>query len=318
MKRCVIVGSNGQDGRILHQFLLEKKYELIGISRDTVSYHACIGDMDRIDITNTDDVYRFIDSFKPDQVYHLAAVHSSAESKDILIDNMELYHSSHSVNVLSLVNFLEGIRKYSAESRLFYAASSHIFGDRAGDLQDESTPINPNSIYGITKAAGLFACRFYRNEYCIFASTGILYNHESSLRQQEFISKKIIRGAVDIKKGRKAKLVLGDLDAEIDWGYAPDYVEAMYRILDSPAADDFIIATGEKHTVRDFAQVAFGYLGLDWKSYVEGDQRLIAKNRVSLVGNPAKLMSVTGWRPSVDFNQMIRILVDEELKFSDP
>lgn len=111
---------------------------------------------------------------------------------------------------------------------------------------------------------------------------------------------------------------MGDLDAEIDWGYAPDYVEAMYRILHSQAADDFIIATGEKHTVRDFAEAVFGYLGLDWKSYVERDQRLIAKNRTSLVGNPAKLMSVTGWSPSVDFNQMIRILVEEEIRLSDP
>jgi GDPmannose 4,6-dehydratase len=318
VKRSVIVGCNGQDGRILHQFLLEKKYELIGISKNTVSYHACIGGMDKIDITNTDDVYKLVDSFKPDEIYHLAAVHSSSEFEDIPIDNIELYQNSHSVNVFSLVNFLEGIRKYSPQTKLFYAASSHIFGNQAGDLQDESTPINPNSIYGITKAAGLFACRFYRNNYCIFASTGILYNHESSFRQQGFISKKIIRGAVEIKKGRKAKLVLGDLDAEIDWGYAPDYVDAMYKILDSPAADDFIVATGEKHTVRDFAEVAFGYLGLDWKSYVERDRRLISKNRICLVGNPAKLMSVTGWRPSVDFNQMIRILVDEELKLSDP
>ena len=318
MKRSVIVGCAGQDGTILHQFLSGKKHELIGISRDRITYSACVAGIDKIDIANTDEVYRLVDSLKPHEIYHLAAVHSSSEWKDAPIDNAELYRSSHSVNVLSLVNFLEAIRKYSPETRLFYAASSHVFGNEAGDLQDESTPINPNSIYGITKAAGLFACRFYRNEYRIFASTGILYNHESSLRQEQFISKKIIRGAVDVKKGKKAKLALGDLDAEIDWGYAPDYVVAMYRILDSSAPGDFIIATGQKHTVRDFVEVAFGYLGLDWRSYVERDPSIIIKSRICLVGNPAKLMNVTGWKPSVGFDQMVRLLVDVELKSGDP
>lgn len=314
MKRAIITGCNGQDGRLLYDFLSRKKYELIGLDRDIT---RCDRDanMDLVDITNTNQVYDFINDFKPDEIYHLAAFHSSSE--DTPLDIMELYQNSYMVNVFSLVNLLEGMRQYSPKTRLFYAASSHIFGDEAGNFQDESTPINPNSIYGVTKAAGLFTCRFYRSNLSIFASTGILYNHESPLRPQGFVSKRIIRGAINIKKGVQDKLTLGDLDAEIDWGYAPDYVEAMYRILNSQTADDFIIATGEKHSVLDFVKTAFEHLGLDWKSYVEEDHRLITRGKTPLVGNATKLMTVTGWKPSVDFNQMIRILLDEEARLSD-
>ena len=313
MKKSIIVGCNGQDGRLLYEFLSRKDYELIGIGRNIIrcDEHA---NMDPVDITNTNDVYDLINNFKPDEIYHLAAFHHSSE--DTSLDNMELYQNSYKVNVLSLINFLEGMRKFSPKTRLFYAASSHIFGDEVGDFQDESTPINPNSIYGITKAAGLFTCRFYRNNHSVFASTGILYNHESTLRHQKFVSKKIIRGAINIKKGEQDKLILGDLNAEIDWGYAPDYVEAMHRILNNQTADDFIIATGEKHTILDFVKTIFGYLDLDWKSYVIEDPRLITRRKTSLVGNPTKLMAVTGWKPSVDFNQMIRILLEEETSIS--
>jgi len=314
MKKAVIVGCNGQDGKLLYEFLSTKEYELIGLDRNIIRCDTHT-DMDLVDITNTKQVYVLINNFKPDEIYHLAAFHSSSE--DTPLDNMELYQNSYTVNVISLINFLEGMRKHSPQTRLFYAASSHIFGDAAGDFQDESTPINPNSIYGITKAAGLFACRFYRHNYSLFAATGILYNHESTLRHERFVSKRIIRGAINIKRGKQDKLILGDLDAEIDWGYAPDYVEAMHRILNSQTADDFIIATGEKHSVLDFVKTAFGYLGLDWKSYVEEDHRLLTREKTSLVGNPTKLMTVTGWGPSVDFNQMIKILLAEEARLDD-
>ena len=309
MKRSIIVGCNGQDGKLLYELLSKKGYSSIGIGKDFIKAD---GDdkLSPINISNTEAVFNLVKNFKPDEVYYLAAFHQSSENATL--GNIELYQKSYEVNVFSLINFLEGIRKFSPRTKLFYAASSHIFGDEAGDTQDENTPINPNSIYGITKAVGLFLCRFYRNVHSIFASTGILYNHESSLRDRKFVSKKIIRGAIDIKNGRQDKLILGDLNAEIDWGYAPDFVEAMHMILNIRTADDFIIATGKKHTVLDFVKTTFRYLGLDWESYVEENPQLITRKKSYLVGNPKKLMAMTGWKVSVDFDQMIKKLLEEE------
>jgi GDPmannose 4,6-dehydratase len=198
------------------------------------------------------------------------------------------------------------------KARLFYASSSRIFSASSKGLQDEKTPIDPDCIYGTTKAAGLFACRMYRNKYSIFASTGILYNHESHLREDKFVSRKIIRGAIDIKKGKRTSLVLGDLSAKIDFGYAPDYVDAMHKILNTAVCDDFIVATGKKHSVLDFVKTAFGYLGLDWKLYVKEDKNIVTRKSPSRAGNARKLRSVTSWKPSVDFREMIRLLLSKE------
>jgi GDPmannose 4,6-dehydratase len=224
-------------------------------------------------------------------------------------ENTELFRESFRVHVFALINFLEAMRIFAQEGRLFYAASSHVFGNTPIKLQTEETPFNPAGIYGITKAAGIYACRFYRNQYQLFASAGILYNHESQYRQSTFVTTKIIEGAINIKKGRQNNLLLGNLDAEVDWGYAPDYVDAFQRILASPEPDDFIIATGEKHTVRDFVEITFGYLGLDWKKYVEEDAKIIFKSGATLVGNPQKLTQITGWKPSVDLRGMIKLLL---------
>ncbi len=309
MKRAVIVGSNGQDGQLLFRFLSKKGYQLLGVSRTSVQ---AVGlDWNRpLDIHRAESVSEMIRLFRPDEIYYLAAVHRSSEENEI--ENEKSFQDSYAVHVFALIHFLEGIRKCSSPTRLFYGASSHIFGESAAGLQDEATPIHPNCIYGITKAAGLLTCRFYRERYSIFASAGILYNHESSLRSERFVSMKIIKGAINIKNRKQAKLIVGNLEGEVDWGYAPDYVDAMVRLLKLPISGEFVIATGKAHTVRDFVKTTFEALGLNWTEHVEEDPTLITKKESHRVGNPAKLMAMTAWRPSVGFEEMIRILIQEQ------
>lgn len=313
MKKAIIVGCNGQDGKLLYDFLLKRNYKLLGVGKNFIKCPdgLCFS---TIDIRKTKEVFNLISEFRPDEIYYLAAFHHSSEENPV--GNIELFQRSHEVHVLALVNFLEGIKQFSPETKIFYAASSHIFGKPISEIQDENTPINPNCFYGITKANGLFACRLYRNNYSVFASTGILYNHESRFRSEIFVSKKIITGAINIKNKKQEKLVLGDLNAEIDWGYAPDYVDAMYRIVNSVVPDDFIIAAGKKHKVIDFVKITFEYLNLDWKLYVEENSSVIKKKNFCRVGNPEKLMNITGWKPSVDFNEMIRLLLVDEGAFA--
>jgi GDPmannose 4,6-dehydratase len=313
MKRAILVGCQGQDGRLLYEYLIKKRYQIIGIDINYIkaSYKYL---KQPVDITNKDHVYRFISSSKPNEIYYLAAVHHSAEDR-IHDSNEELFQKSFQINTFSLIYFLEAILKYSPKTRLFYASSSHIFGETNCVIDNEESNIDPSSIYGITKAAGLLACRYYRKEYSIFASCGILYNHESSFRSDKFISKKIIKAAINIKTKKQDKLVLGDLNAEVDWGYAPDYIDAMYKILSLKYSDDFIIATGKKHKVSEFAEIAFGYLGLEWKHYVEEDRNILKKKPICRVGNHRKLMSIAGWQPATDFKKMIKILLAEQGAF---
>lgn len=313
MKRAIIVGCDGQDGRILYDFLLRKKYELVGIDKNVIRTSGNAR-LDPIDIERYAKVNSLINRFKPDEVYYLAAFHSASE--DAPSADIDMFNLSYRTNVLSLVNFLEAIKNRSPKTRLFYAASSHIFGE-SGGIQNEETAINPGCVYGITKAAGLFNCRFYRKKHSIFASVGILYNHESNLRRDNFVSRKIIKGAINIKNGRQDKLVLGDLYARIDWGYAPDYVDAMYRIMNAKAPGDFIIATGKAHTVLDFVKNVFGCLKLDWKLYVKEDPSIIKKDSLCRIGSPKKLISTTGWRPSVNFKEMIKLLLAQEGVFCE-
>lgn len=312
MKKAIIVGYNGQDGKLLNSYLLKKDYRIVGIGKNiTICPDGFL--IAPVDIKNSQEVFQLIKEFKPNEIYHLAAFHHSSEENPI--GNIDLFQQSFAIHVSALVNFLEGIKQYSPETRIFYAASSHIFGEPSSEIQDEDTAINPNCFYGITKAAGLFTCRLYRNNYSIFASTGILYNHESSSRSEAFISKKIINSAINIKRRKQEKLVIGDLNAEIDWGYAPDYIDAMYRIINCEVPQDFIVATGEKHKVLDFVKTTFEYLGLDWERYVEENRSIITKKNYCRIGNPQKLMDTTGWKPSVDFREMIKLLLADECAY---
>lgn len=310
MATTIIVGSSGQDGRLLYRYLAERGDVIVGIARgSTCSTEPGWGR--KLDISDPNAVSEIIRSLRPNEIYYLAAYHHSSEG-DLNSDN-DLFRRSFDVHVHYLVNFLDAIHRYSSHTKLFYAGSSHVFGEPATEYQDESTPINPVCAYGISKAAGIYACRFYRNTHSVFASSGILYNHESSLRDERFISQKIIRGAINIKNKRQEKLVLGNLQAIVDWGYAPDYVEAMHRILMHEHADDFVIATGVKHTVQDFVEATFGLLGVDWQKHIVTDSSVLKKKSRMLIGNPNKLYEATGWRAATGFNEMINIMVKEQL-----
>lgn len=313
MKNAIIVGCRGQDGTLLSEHLIRKNYQVLGID---LNYLEATYDYSEkpVDITNSDQVKRLIRTTMPTEIYCLAALHHSSEDK-ILKNSEKLFINSYEINTFSLIYILEAIIEYSPKTRLFYASSSHIFGNSDCIIDDEKTPINPSSIYGITKASGLLICRYYRKEYSIFASCGILYNHESFLRTENFLSKKIITAAMRIKRKQKSKIVFGDLNAEADWGYAPDFVNAMHKILHLNYSDDFVIATGKKHNVSEFLEIAFRYLDLEWGRYVEEDQSILKRRIVSRVGNPSKLQKATGWKPSVDFKEMIKVLLRKEGAF---
>jgi len=309
MKTAIIIGCEGQDGRIAFDLLLQKQYRILGISRGGV---RCAGiDWDQaVDITREEDVLHLSKAVKADEIYYLAACHQS--SQDRLRDESDLLKESHAVNVEGLLYFCEGIKKYSPKARLFYAASSLIYEGTDTTMQDEQTPFCPQSIYGMTKLNGLLLCRYYRDRYGVFASSGILYNHESHYRGDNFISTRIIKAALNIKEGNQDSLALGDLSAQVDWGYAPDYVAAMHQILNSHHTDDFIIASGTTHSVRDFVMITFDLLGLDWKKYVREDRSIVMRSRKVLKGNPKKLMEQIGWRPTVNFQGMIRVLLQAQ------
>jgi len=312
MKKAIIVGCNGQDGTYLFENLRKRNYKIIGIDKGTVR-STLSEPIQPIDISKKPEVSDLLDRYRPDEVYYLAAVHQSSE--DIQFDDTKWFRKSFDVNVLSLINFLDGIVKYSENSKLFYAASSHIFGNPVENIQDENTPFNPDCIYGITKTAGVHACHYYRENHAVYAGVGILYNHESPLRSSKFVSKKIVKAAVAIKNRIQDKLIVGNLDACIDWGYAPDYVEAMYRILQVSSAEDFVVSSGYAHTVRDFVKGVFEYLELEWPKYVEEDPSLITKKeRQNLKGDYSKMNSMTGWKPTVNFDELIKVMVREALK----
>jgi GDPmannose 4,6-dehydratase len=321
MKRAMIIGSAGQDGRLLLQRLARDGCKLVGITRAEVHHdHLArnklglpIEEPDRVDILDRTQVDNAIRIFSPNTIFYLAAHHHASEDA-ISPDIADLYLRSHDVHVRGLLNVLEAVKNSAPEARLFYAASSHCFGDPPPGIQDETTPFRPLGAYGITKTTGVQLCRMYRSDHAVRASCGILYNHESPLRRSNFLSTKIVRAAVEISRGLRSKLVLGDLLTRVDWGYAPDYIEAMIAILRLETADDFIIATGETHSVEEFVLLAFSHLGLDWSRHVEVDQSLINKRHTELIGDSSKLRARTGWSPSVSFAEMVRLLVDAELR----
>ncbi len=297
MSTALVIGAGGQDGRLLSEQLTREGHRVVGITRGA------------LDLSDAAGVRAFVASEQPDEIYYLAAHHHS--SQDRAPEPVELFRASFAVHVDGLLNMLEAMRLESPHARLFYAASSHVFGSQPPTpVQDESTPLNPDNVYSITKAAGVHACRLYRNDYGLFASAGYLYNHESPYRRPEFVTTKIIRAAIDINHGSREKLVLGDLSAPVDWGWAPDYVDAMTRILHLDRPGDFVIATGEPHTVSEFAQLAFAGVGLDWREHVEENPGIITKRKLGLVGDPAKLKAATGWSPTVTFEGMIRKLLE--------
>jgi len=309
VRNALIIGAGGQDGRLLARFLLNRDYAVRGWIR-TESAVPMPCECAFVDILEPALVEAELRKSAPDEIYYLAAFHHATEDV-IALSAAEVLRRSFDVHVLGLLNVLQAMEECCPRARLFYAASSHVFGIPESEWQNEETPINPNSAYGISKAAGLQCCRLYRREKGVFAATGILFNHESSLRKPSFLSQKIVRGAWRAQRDPAYKLMLGNLDARVDWGYAPDYVDAMFRILQLPKANDFVVASGDLHTVREFAHAAFAALGLDWRQHVETDSRLLNKISHPLRGDSGKLRAATGWAPTIGFAEMVERLVYE-------
>lgn len=308
VKTALIIGVNGQDGTILFNYLSGLDYRIIGVGKNNIKTIG-IKFNKKLNINRRNDVFDLVKKIKPDEIYYLAAFHHSSQDKNN--DFYKEFKKSYEVNVFAFENFLEAIRLYSIKTRIFYASSSLIFGNCRQKKQNEKTPYKPNGLYGLTKMDGMSLCRLYRDKFNVFAASGILYNHESEYRTDDFISMKIIKGAVNIKKGIQKKLEIGDLSAVVDWGYAYDYVRAMRLILNLKRADDFIISTGKSHTVLDFIKESFGYYGLDWRKYVKENKHIIKEKRTVLIGDSTKLKRKTSWKPSVDFSEMIKKIINK-------
>jgi GDPmannose 4,6-dehydratase len=314
-KRALITGIGGQDGSLLAELLLEQDYEVYGIVRRAgASYPNLTAIRERIDLVEADlndqlALVRALRTAKPDEVYNLASVSFVPASWEQPVLTAELA----AVGVTAL---LEAIREVDTGTRFYQASSSEIFGEPVESPQTEDTPLSPLTPYGVAKAYAHFITRSYRRRYGLHASQGILYNHESPRRPLEFLPRKVSHAAAAISLGLEGELWLGDLEARRDWGYALDYVRAMWLMLQQDEGGEYVVATGETHSVRDLVEIAFGRVGLDWNEYVHVDQSLVRGTAElhNLVGNPTHAKQQLGWKPTVSFDELVGLLVDAELE----
>jgi GDPmannose 4,6-dehydratase len=308
VKTSLVIGASGQDGTFLIELLAQRGDKVVGVDQNKV-WSTPAENWDAVDILNQQEVFALVKKTQPAECYYLPAFHHSAEDASLLSGDPQLFDRSYAVHVRGLIHFLHAIAQTSRHTRLFYAASSHVFGSPSVQSQDESTPLNPENIYGITKTMGIHCCRHFRLELGVFAAAGILYNHESHLRPAKFLSQKIVRGVLAFQRDKSKRLVLGNLNAVVDWGYAGDYAEAMTRILGHTTPEDFVVATGKPHTVGEFLQIACNIAGVDWRECAVTDSSLLKKKPVLLVGDSNKLRRLTGWQPRVSFPEMIGIMM---------
>jgi GDPmannose 4,6-dehydratase len=313
-KRALITGITGQDGSYLAELLLDKGYDVHGMVRrsstetfqrlehirDQITLHT--GDL--LDLRSLVDVYRAVE---PHEIYNLAAMSFVAASWNQPVLTAEF-------TAVGVTKALEAMREVAPDARLYQASSSEMFGKVLEVPQTETTPFYPRSPYGVAKVYGHFITVNYRESYGLHASCGILFNHESPRRGLEFVTRKVTHAAASIKLGLQDELALGNLDAERDWGYARDYVEAMWLMLQQEEPDDYVIATGEKHTVRELVDVAFDRVGLDPADYVRIDPRFLRPAEVEeLVGDPGKARKQLGWEPRTSFEELVALMVDADL-----
>jgi GDPmannose 4,6-dehydratase len=315
MKSALITGIGGQDGSYLAELLLEKGYRVVGLVRPGSPRYdnlASIEDeieLEEADLLHQTSLAQALRAADPDEVYNLAAPSFVPASWERPVETAEFA-------AVGATSLLEAIRLVKPELRFYQASSSEIFGEPREMPQTEETPLAPVTPYGVAKAYAHFSARSYRQRYSLFACSGILYNHESPRRPLEFLPRKVANGAAAISLGLQEELVLGDLDARRDWGYAADYVDAMWRMLQQGEPDDYVVASGESHSVRELVECAFGYVGLDWERHVRVDpalQRGTAELH-RLVGDPAKARAQLGWQPEIDFTQLVHLLVDADLQ----
>ncbi len=325
-KRALITGITGQDGSYLSEYLLDKGYEVHGVIRRTSTFNT-----DRIDhiyedphgqsvrlflhygdLTDGTTLRRILEAVQPVEIYNLGAqshVRVSFDSPEYTVDAVGL----------GTLRLLEAIRDYQNRTgiqvRFYQAGSSEMFGKVVEIPQKETTPFYPRSPYACAKVYAHWQTINYRESYGLFACNGILFNHESPRRGETFVTRKITRALARIVAGQQKKLYLGNLDAKRDWGYAKDYVKAMWLMLQQDEPDDYVVATGETYSIREFLDIAFGYVNLDWQSYVEFDERYLRPAEVELlIGDPAKARQKLGWAPSVNFEGLVQLMVEADLK----
>ena len=314
MTTALITGIGGQDGSYLSEFLLDKGYRVVGTvpDGDPVNIDRIRHLLDRIEIVQDDllDQERIEKVFRdcrPDEVYNFAA-------NSVLAASFQQPIRATMVLAMGVTRILEAIRKITPTSRFFQASSSEIFGKPAEVPQSETTPFHPRNPYGVSKVYGHLMTMTYRENYGLFACSGILYNHESPRRSPEFVTRKITLAAAKIKVGLAKELRLGNLDARRDWGFAGDYVRAMWLMLRQPQSDDYVLATGETHSVRELCDEAFSHLGLDYREYVvKEEESFRPPETAQLVGNPSKAHRVLGWKREISFRDLVRTMVDADL-----
>lgn len=321
-RTALIFGVSGQDGTFLADFLIKKGYKVVGVSRDV--FGASFTNLERLGIKNDvclrsasihdfRSVLQIISHEKPDEIYNLAGQSSVGLSFGQPVETFE------SISIANL-NLLEAIRFLDLpELRFYNAGSSEIYGNTENGSVDENSLIRPRSPYGVAKAAALWQVANYREAYRMFACTGILFNHESYLRPERFVTQKIIKGACRIKKGEQQKLILGNLEIHRDWGWAPEYIEAMWLMLQQESPEDFIVATGRTYSLKDFVREAFSCLGLNWEDYVEIDGSFMRPTDIKTsIANPEKAAHQLGWKAEYSMPDVVRLMIEAELNHSFP
>ncbi|MFH1575562.1 MAG: GDP-mannose 4,6-dehydratase [Candidatus Nealsonbacteria bacterium] len=322
MKKALITGITGQDGSYLAEFLLAKEYEVHGVVRRASTFNT--GRIDHLfkdphfsgvslflhhgDLTDTGNIVKLVNQIKPDEVYHLGA-----QSHVMVSFDMPEY--TVNTDALGTLRLIEAVKNSGLPIKFYNAASSEMFGISLPP-QNEKTPFDPRSPYAAAKVFSYHITKNYREAYKIFACNGILFNHESERRGETFVTRKITRGIARIKAGLDKKLYMGNLYAKRDWGYAPEYVEAMWLMMQEKEPDDFVIATGEAHSVKEFLEEAFNCAGLgDWQPYVEIDPRYFRPTEVDvLIGDASKAKEKLGWQPKIKFKELVKIMVDADLR----
>jgi GDPmannose 4,6-dehydratase len=325
MTRALITGITGQDGSYLSELLLAKGYEVWGTIRRSSTFNT-----DRIDhlyrdahesnvslrliyadLNDASSLASVVEQVRPDEVYNLAAQSHVRVSFDIPEYTAEIV-------ALGAVRLLEALRRFKPDAKFYQASSSELYGKVCEVPQKETTPFHPRSPYAAAKAYAYYITQNYREAYGMFACNGILFNHESPRRGETFVTRKITRAATRIKLGLQKQLFLGNLEAKRDWGFAGDYVEAMWRMLQADKADDYVVATGETHSIRELLEVAFGLLELDWKQYVKHDQRYVRPAEVDLLlGDASRARAELGWQPKVSFPELVRMMIDSDLRLAE-
>ncbi len=312
---AMITGITGQDGSYLAELLLDKGYRVVGLHRrsSTVTFERITHLMDRLtllpaDLLDEASMIRVLREHEPREVYNLAA-------QSFVQTSFVQPVLTGEVTALGVTRLLDAILLTDPTIRFYQASSSEMFGKVVEVPQTERTPFHPRSPYGVAKIYGHWITVNYRESYGLHASSGILFNHESPRRGLEFLPRKVAFSAAAIKLGMQEKVKLGNLDAQRDWGYAPDYVRAMWLMLQQDAPDDYVVATGKTHSVRELCDLAFSHLGLRWEDHVEVDEQLLRPAEVDLlIGDPKKARTVLGWEPEVGFEDLVRMMVDADLK----